>query len=236
MRHLMTYPINERATSLARNLGSGEQLISVHALAEALGYDVTIVDNNLRERMASDMASAGVDADFGASSTDVRLRRTAPQSEGGAPDLDELGDLIFWAVALLASFVPAIAYQLVPGGQLEDKQTLFFVVYLTTLPWSGSLTLIFLMYKRKWMDTDQERAWTAAGLLIGSATLGWGFGSTQADLQFLSQVHGNVPTIVLQVVAYIIATYAYIYGIVLWLGGIATGAWAAYWLHRKLPK
>lgn len=288
---------NTSAMSLARALGEGERVITIKELAAALGHAGEPIDDALRERLVSEMAAAGIDADFGGRLEEtVRLRRIpverlshaaepvvageraqtapgvtaqaaepepvgtakaarpvppdtkppAPHSQpqlGAKPaaqetglDLEAQGDLIFWGVTLLISFVPAIGYELVPGGQFEDKGALFWTVYLTTLPWAGSLTVIFLMLRRKWLDNNPERAVAAAALLIGSAVLGWGFGSTQADLQFLSQVHGNGWAMLAQIVVYVVGTYAYLYGTVLWLAGIVAGGWAAHWLDQKLPK
>ncbi len=266
---------NTSALSLAQSLGEGERLITVKELAVALGHGGEPVDDELRERLVSEMAAAGVDADFGGGHEEtVRLRRApaagqdqaaepvvavraapAPPADTKPPtlpsqpqpeakpaaqetklDLEAGGDLIFWGVTILVSFVPAIGYELVPGGQLEDKGALFWAVYFATLPWAVSITVIVLMLQRNWLESNQDRALAAAALLIGSAVWGWGFGSTLTDLQFLSQVHGNGFAILVQVVAYVVATYAYLYGFVLWFAGLVAGCFAALWLDQKLPK
>ncbi len=167
---------------------------------------------------------------------------SAPEDKTGAA-----GDWLFFGVTVLAIFVvPAIGRELFPGGETGDKNLFFWTVYLKTLPLSGILTAIFLMWHRKWpknnmipsgWNPDHFRAALTVGGVLLSGFIGFGFGTNQTENAWLlSHLHYSAIVDIMIVVSYVFASYAFIYGPVLFITSIGSAAWAAWWLHQKLPK
>jgi hypothetical protein len=151
------------------------------------------------------------------------------------PDLKKQGDAVYAVVAFLLPFFPTVANQVFPGGKLQGKGDDFWFVYISTLPLSVALTLIGVMWVREWGDDDTTRAWITVAILVASAFVGWGFGSTQ-DLKFFEGVHGPPIVYLAALVGYILATYAILYGAALYVAAIIASGWATHWLDTKLPK
>jgi hypothetical protein len=162
------------------------------------------------------------------------METTTPK-DNVSEELAQHGDAFYAVVTFVLTLFPSIAFAIFPGGEMQGKTEDFFFVYIATLPLSVAFTAIFLMLGRQWFDTDQERLIAAVAILTGSAILGWGFGSAQ-DLQFFEGMHGPPIAWIVALVGYILMTYAILYGVPLFLAGIAAAGWAAYYLHRRLPR
>lgn len=174
-----------------------------------------------------------------AAPTAERPSAAPPQPSGsvGVPPPGTAKEIWSGAYAIataIANVFPSVAFELVPGGKLEGKSITFVLVYLQTLPLSVAVTGVVLIFARELFDSDQERFAAACGLVIVSSVIGIGLGSSQADLEFLSQVRGNLFAVLVEVAAYALAAYAVVYGFVLWVAGVIAGTVAGLWVHEKL--
>jgi hypothetical protein len=147
----------------------------------------------------------------------------------------ELGTGIYFLVAIVCNIFPTLARQLFPGGEIpDDGQTAFLTIYLTTLPLSLALTAVIFIWLKQEFDTDQERLFISAVIMIVSGIVGLGLGTSLADQEFLSQVHGPGWAMLAQVVAYVLFSYALFYGWALFIAAFVTSAIAGFWLHEKV--
>jgi hypothetical protein len=146
----------------------------------------------------------------------------------------QIGSGLYAALYFVCSFFPTIGYKLAPGGDVADKKTAFYQIYFTTLPLSLAATTVFLIWFCKWLDTDQERLWWTAGLIVTSAVFGIGFGSSLSDQQALAQLHGPPLAVVFELVALALFAYAKFYGWALFTAGVLSSVFAAAWLKEKL--
>jgi hypothetical protein len=149
-------------------------------------------------------------------------------------DLEHAGDAVYAVITIVLAFFPSVAYQILPGGQLNGKTEDFLFVFIATLPLSVALTAIGLVLVREVGDPG-ERPWICLAILVGSAVVGWGLGTTQEDVQFFQGIHGPPLAYIAATVFYIFVTYAVLYGGALFVAAFVASGWAVYWLHNKLP-
>jgi|GEM_PF-6681808 len=146
----------------------------------------------------------------------------------------QVGSGLYALLIGVATFFPTIGHQLAPGGKVGEKQDAFFTIYFATFPLSLAATFIFLMLLLRWFDSDKERLWAAGIAIVGSAIWGIGFGSSYADLSAISQLHGNVLAVLVQIVGLALGAYVIYYGWALFIAGLLSSLFAALWLKEKV--
>jgi len=149
---------------------------------------------------------------------------------------EDVGNGVFLAILVACTFFPSLAFQIAPGGEVGDKEEAFATIFLTTLPLSLGLTAILFIWFRGLLESDRQRLAASAGIMLVSGFVGLSFGSSQADQEVFSRVHGPPEVVLLGYAAYILFSYALYYGWPLFIAAALVSFVAGLWLHEKLPE
>ncbi len=151
------------------------------------------------------------------------------------PNAEDVSNWVFLAVAIGCNFIPSLAFQIAPGGEVGEKEELFLKIYLITLPLSLAMTGIIFIWLRNLFESDRQRLAASAGLLVVSGLFGLGFGTSQVDQELFAKVHGPPEVVLFAFGAYILFSYAVYYGWALFISSVAVSFAVGLWLHEKLP-
>lgn len=179
-------------------------------------------------------------ADGTVSITAASTPSSAPEPDGptsvSGPTAKQVGTGLYALLLGICTFFPALAHQLLPGGEVGEKQDAFFAIYFATFPLSLAATFIFLMLLFGWFDDGKQRLGAAGAAIVISSVWGIGFGMSYADLTTISQLHGPLRVIALDVVVLALVAYATFYGWALFIAGWLSSLFAALWIKEKADK
>jgi cobalamin synthase len=127
-----------------------------------------------------------------------------------------------------------------PDYVLEDRTLAFFQVYIVTFPWTLAVTVITVVALRD-LVPEKWALIAVIGILVASQTLGTFLLDASSGEQLpeglrLALQRIRVPPFLvpLYVVALIVFGYAVLYGIPLFLAGLAVGIYCGWIIHTKL--
>lgn len=159
------------------------------------------------------------------------------------------------------ALIPSALGLALPGGLVGSSVSLEFDdIFIATLPWSASIAAITLLWLA-WDESEGVKLGVSAGILaVGAAfalitTPHFEVSAGKADDPiYYVAAHSPSQAAVVQggraishnpraaglaaavgIAAFVAFAYALLYGLPLWLAGIACGAYLGYLLHSALP-
>ncbi len=148
---------------------------------------------------------------------------------------EEVGNWVFLLIGAACIFIPSLAFQIAPGGEVGDTEEVLSNIYLITLRLSLALTAILFIWFRGLFESDRQRIAASAVLMVISGFIGLSFGTSQLDQELFSKVHGPPELVLVSMAAYILFGYAIYYGLPLFFSAVLVSLVAGLWLHEKLP-